>query len=476
MLSSRRIAAALAVCALIGSSSRSQDGPPRRPNIILLLLDDQDAFTPMWEAMPATAAMIRDRGTNFRTALSSTPIGTPGRVTLLTGRSATDAGLSALTGATDGPSASSSSAGTFATELERLGYVNALVGKSWGATGIAPGWHSWCSLSGERLYEGYGYLANEQSRGRALFSYPSSLYSTDFLASKAAEFIRNQADDPSPFFLWLAPTAPHLPLEPAPRHAAYAYRTWRERPTTADGPPGGDATGKAERTAAARPSSRSGRLDYPRRMGSLMAVDEMMAGLRDLLIAQGKWEETVIVLTSDNGHHLGAGRPTHRMPAYEASVRVPLHIAGEGIPRGEVRQLVGLQDVGPTLIELAGGNRPRSMDGESLVAFLRSGPDARIAWRDVIVTEHNGGSSGRTTRDAKRAATAHAPTYRSIRTETHKYIHFAGGEEEVYDLRSDPFELNNLLRRSEIGPVLQTRDELRARLRAELHVDGVTRR
>src|SRR5262249_49902442 len=70
---------------------------PSRPNILVLLLDDQDEFTPYWEAMPRTAAMVQN-GLRFRNAFSPTPICAPGRCTFLTGRLAHNTGVYTLSG------------------------------------------------------------------------------------------------------------------------------------------------------------------------------------------------------------------------------------------------------------------------------------------------------------------------------------------------------------------------------------------
>lgn len=478
MLALRRLLAALLAVVILAAGSRADDGPPRRPNIVLLLLDDQDAFSPMWDAMPETAAMVRDRGMNFRTAFAPSPICTPGRVTLLSGKLAHNTGVYTIAGPTGGWRFPPNSPQSFALELDRLGYVNALFGKTWGAVGIAPGWDTWCSLSGEHLYEGYNYIANEQTRGGPGFSYPSSIYSTDFLSDKVTRFLRNQADDSTPFFIWLAPTAPHLPLEPAPRHAAYAYRRWRGQLPTNPNFNERDVSdksqwlrGSATVRSAAVPYAKN---EYPKRMGSLMAVDEMMARIRDTLVAQGKWEDTVFIVTSDNGYNLGAHRLIHKMAPYEESIRIPLYIAGEGIPNVDLNKIVGLHDLGPTIIELAGGVWPGYMDGKSLALFLRYGPDVETVWRTSIVAEYNSGgvSPGYNPGGSMKAGySLDVATYRSIRTETHKYIRF-GRDEELYDLRNDPFELSNLLKKHKNGPVVQLRDQLKARLVVEGHCEG----
>jgi arylsulfatase A-like enzyme len=450
------VAVALAACALMGAGfGRAAEGPP---NIVLLLLDDQDAFTPFWDAMPNTAALVLNRGMSFSTAISPTPICTPGRCTLLSGRLAHNTGVFTIAGPY-GPDAFAGPGGvgrTIATALSSMGYVAAHFGKTWGSEMIDPGWSYWCSLNEPNLYEGTGYTVVEQSAGGHPSRYVSGEYSTDFISDKANAFLAQQAGNPTPLFLFLCPTAPHLPLPPAPRHAAAARARWagamperlnyNERDVS-DKPAW--LRSSAGVRSAAVPYANG---EYYKRMGSLMAVDEMMARLAQTLAAQGKWWNTVVIVTSDNGYNLGSHRLIHKMAPYEESLRVPMVFAGPGVSHGQVGRIVGLHDVAPTLIQLAGGVPPGDIDGRSLVPFLRYGPAAPVAWRGALVTEYDGGwvHPGDNPGGSMSAGfNLDLPTYRSVRTDTRKYILWSGtGEEEVYDLASDPFELNNLVRTS----------------------------
>jgi arylsulfatase A-like enzyme len=196
-------------------------------------------------------------------------------------------------------------------------------------------------------------------------------------------------------------------------------------------------------------------------MGSLLAVDEMMARVKGVLAGQGKWDNTIVFVTSDNGYNLGAHRLIHKMAPYEESIRVPLYVAGPGVASGEITRMVGLHDLGPTFLQLAGGAAPPSMDGKPLGAFLSSGSDSAVPdWRTVLLTEYDTGGvhPGFNPGGAMEIGwDLDIPTYRSVRTDSYKYIVWlATGEEEVYDLVHDPDELNNLTRtnREGVGPLL----------------------
>jgi arylsulfatase A-like enzyme len=175
-----------------------------------------------------------------------------------------------------------------------------------------------------------------------------------------------------------------------------------------------------------------------------------------------------VFITSDNGYNLGSHRLIHKQAPYEESIRVPMYAAGAGVASGEITQMVGLQDLGPTFIELAGGQAPGWMDGKPLVPFLESGSDSAVPnWRTVLLTAYDTGGvhPGFNPGGAMRAGwELDIPSYRSVRTATSKYIVWlATGEEEVYDLVNDPEELRNLTRvdPSGVGPL---RDQLSAML------------
>lgn len=444
---------------------------PTRPNMVVLLLDDQDDFTPMWEAMPQTAAMVQD-GLRFRNAFAPTPICAPGRCTFLTGRLAHNTGVFTLSGP-HGPSAfGGADKGEFSVALSQLGYTNGFFGKTWGGTYPNPGWERWCAVSSNNMYTGYGYQVTDFSGGGTA-GYTSGQYVTDFLADRAVGWLEKGIPANQPFLLCLAPTAPHLPLPPAPRDAAYAKHRWGHRLPHRPNHNEHDVEDKSRwlrHTAYIRSECVPYAADeYHKRMGSLMAVDDMMARVRDVLVAQGRWNNTIVFVTSDNGYNLGAHRLIHKQAPYEESIHVPLYVAGPGVASGVVNRMVGLHDLGPTFIQLAGGTAPASMDGRPIGAFLSSGSDSAIpGWRTELLTEYDSGGVHSGFNPGGVMATGwelDIPTFRSVRTETAKYILWLEtGEEEVYDLVSDPFELRNLTRtdREGVGPFLNV---LRAQLR-----------
>lgn len=158
-------------------------------------------------------------------------------------------------------------------------------------------------------------------------------------------------------------------------------------------------------------------------LASVSYADAMVGRLLDALDASPHVRNTVVVLFSDHGYHLGEKGITGKNSLWERSTRVPLLFAGPGVRRGATcRQPAELLDLFPTLSELCGLPIPAGLDGHSLRPQLRN-PRARRAWP---------------------AITTHGPGNHAVRTGRWRYIRYADGSEELYDHRLDPHEWTNL--------------------------------
>lgn len=148
-------------------------------------------------------------------------------------------------------------------------------------------------------------------------------------------------------------------------------------------------------------------------------IDRVLNTLKEI----GAEDNTVIVLWSDNGWHLGEKGITGKNTLWDRSTRVPLIFAGPGITRGaRCSRPAELLDIYPTLIELCGLPPVDGLEGHSLLPQLR---DANAPRPWPAITTHNQGN--------------HA-----VRSEHWRYIRYANGEEELYDMRNDPNEWRNL--------------------------------
>ena len=180
---------------------------------------------------------------------------------------------------------------------------------------------------------------------------------------------------------------------------------------------------------------------------------------------------TYIIFTSDNGFFYGEHRLTGgKFLAYEPATHLPLLIRGPGIkPGSSTGELAGNIDIAPTILELAGAQADKSIDGRSLVPYLldptlRTPPAAplRVLRRDqrrrsataAPAAVRPGPAPGRgRRREASASIVAPPKDYVGIRLGPYKYIEWPSGEKELYDITKDPYELNNKARDKNFFPI-----------------------
>jgi len=158
-------------------------------------------------------------------------------------------------------------------------------------------------------------------------------------------------------------------------------------------------------------------------LASVSFMDSQVGRVLEALEQSGQADNTIIVLWSDHGYHLGEKEITGKNTLWDRSARVPLLFAGPGITEGaRSSRTVELLDIYPTLSELCGLTVPDHLEGLSLAPQLKNprAPRPRPA-----ITTHNHDNHG-------------------IRTEKYRYIQYADGTEEFYDMIDDPSEFTNL--------------------------------
>jgi arylsulfatase A-like enzyme len=174
---------------------------------------------------------------------------------------------------------------------------------------------------------------------------------------------------------------------------------------------------------------------YRCQLESLLAVDDGVKKVINALQAKGELQNTLIIYTSDNGFFNGEHRlRTGKMRVYEESIRVPLQMRGPGIPAGvRVNDLAINADLAPTIMQVATAATPGlAMDGRSLIPVAQQ---PGIENGRALLIEEPGSLSG---------VSVWGPGFEAIRTERYVYSELQGtGEKELYDLRTDPFELAN---------------------------------
>jgi N-acetylglucosamine-6-sulfatase len=471
--------------------------PASRPNIVFILTDDLDyAAIPY---MPTLKALIADQGVTLTNFFISMPLCCPSRATILRGQYGHNTEIMG----NDLPFGGFSKfyelgeeESTIAVWLQGAGYRTMMIGKYLNAfpdrsdlMHIPAGWTEWYSPVDGDPYTQYDYTLNENGQQVAYGHEPAD-YGTDVYAAKTLEFIERSVQAGQPFFAHVSLYAPHWPTTPAPRHAdlfadAQAPRT-----------PSFDEEDVSDKPSYIRDLPRLTQSDIARideewrnRLRSMQAVDELIEAVVKTLEANGQLENTYLFFTSDNGYHLGNHRQVLGKTApYEEETRVTMIVRGPGVPAGQTRDhLAGNIDLAPTWAELAGAGLPEFVDGRSLVPLLGNSPPPLSEWRHCFLLEHAPYEA-----PGRLPAAAASPTntpegvmeppdpedeyasgtpaalksgkealpYRGIRTEDYLYVEYPTGEQELYDLRKDPYQIENIVHSAEPALV----EELSARL------------
>lgn len=389
------------------------------PNVLLIVTDDQPAGT--LEVMPQLRRWFAGRGTTYSRAFVTTPLCCPSRATILTGRYAHNHGVLGNTyGGNLDPG------GTLPVLLRQAGYRTALAGKllnRWPMGRPPPGFDRWALSNG-------GYrdaIFNVDGTVRTV-----NRYSTHFVADRATGFLRwFERDDARPWFLVVAPFAPHGPFEPSDRYRSAPVPPWRPPPEVLEP----NRSDKPPHVRARKPNLPATRAIRDGQLRSLMSVDDMVGGLMDELAALGERGRTLAIYVSDNGFLLG----THgiiqgkRLP-YLPAIHVPLLARWPGhLPEGATDdRLVANVDIAATVLDAAGVLPAVAsfLDGRSLLSRWSRRRLLLEYWQTDGIA---------------------IPGWAAFLTPTYHYIESHGPDgrtvtfREYYDLVRDPGELRNVL-------------------------------
>ena len=446
-----------------------------KPNFLVVLIDDlrYDEFGAGGHPYMRTPNIDRlaHEGALFERAFHTTPICSPNRASIVTGQYASRHGIIDNV-ARD---AASYRLPNYHLELQRLGYETAHLGK-WhmGNDGKPrPGYDYWVA------YDGHGRLYDPTLNEHGTYVKHTG-YITDIMNDMAVEFVGRRHT--KPWSLWFAHKAVHpdaaqaadgtVKMEgyrPAHRHQdLYRGAVFPRRPNMQapeeflkQKPAWAEAV-ELRKTAQSRAildALGSGTQEEIRLRACMMAaVDEGVGWLLEALVRSGQLDDTIILFRGDNGFFFGEHGigPDRRFP-YEEGIRSPLIVRyPKKVEAGSrYAELVILQDLAPTLIELAGGRPGAHIQGRSLLPLVVR---RTHGWRKSILIEYW-------------AENAYpwlvGMTYRAVRTDRYKYIKWVnrardGELDEMYDLEKDPYEITNVIRKAAYRT---TRDKLRRELR-----------
>jgi N-acetylglucosamine-6-sulfatase len=447
-----------------GSAARS--AAPKRPNIVLIDTDDQTQASLRF--MPNVKRLLADQGVTFDNSFVSYSLCCPSRATVLTGQYAHNHGVLGNAPPNGGYHKLDHS-NTLAVWLQRAGYRTILIGKYLNGYGkpnpteVPPGWSEWYGLTKLTFLGG---TINENGR---LVKLPNdeSGYQTDVLARIAEDSIRRNARGTAPFFLWLTPHVPHNggpadPDDPAGTGTTRPPARYRDRFASEPlpMPPSFNEADVSDKPAdiRSRPLLSAQKIAgiqeaYQQALEANLGVDDMVKGVVDTLRSTGELDNTLIAFTSDNGFFYGEHRvPAGKVLLYEPSIRVPLVVRGPGIPHGVHRkQIAANVDLAPTFVQLSKAKAGRKMDGRSLVPLFRSA-SAGVS-RDLLLEDGEPGGKNSPRK------------YVAVRTPRYLYAEYANGDRELYDLQTDPNELNSRAADPALASVRDRLARVLARLR-----------
>jgi arylsulfatase A-like enzyme len=432
----RAVALALAAAALAAAAiawpAPEPVTPGPRPNILVVLTDDQtlDTLPTDPPAMPWFQSQLQDPNGHwlwFPHAVASTPLCCPSRATILTGRFDTHTNVR---GNDQGQNLDDTN--TLPVWLHDAGYQTGLVGKylnfyPWGRTPfIPPGWDRWFAKeNADESTAYYDYEVVDQVLERHYGSSPQD-YATDVLGAQAVRFVQ-QAPLDRPWFLYFSPNAPHLPWVPSPTYAGAFDAVQPPMPPLRVM---NDVTGKPAYVQALLPKTEADRQAYiegdRNERAMLLSVDDWFEQLVAAIEARGELDRTVIVFLTDNGYTLGLHRLDGKRYPYTPSVGVPFAIRTPWAPAGTVDDLVSNVDLAGTIAQLAGVQPGLPQDGISLVPALRSQP---LPHRAGVFLDWGGDVV--------------APPWQGVITPRFLYVDNADGFEELYRT-SDALQLHNV--------------------------------
>ena len=424
----------------------------KKPNFLFVLVDDQpyDAvgFSNRYPFLKTpNIDKLAKEGVNVKNFFVTQSICSPSRASFLTGTYPHIHGVNQNNKYVD-PDWSNNA--PYSKHLQSSGYETAHIGKihmAWkrGKEHIRPGFDYWFSFIGQGQY--FNPKVNDNGRETQIEG-----YMTDILTDKTVDWLVNKRDPDKPFSLNLWHKAVHEKHLPAPRHEDLFQddplpeppfdthkETFKGKPEWLRRKTYGFKWNENDKIPEELPEITwpINKHKYMQLLRSLIAVDESLGKVIKTLDEIGELENTVIIYSSDNGYFMGEHTFIDKRLAYENSMRVPMIIRyPKLISKSSVvdEQCLNI-DIAPTILDLAGVNKPSYMQGESMLKLISGKKDK--SWRKSMLFEYY-------VDDAWPYA---GPNQVAVRTNEYKLIdNFLEDDiDELYDLKNDPGEMKNLI-------------------------------
>jgi arylsulfatase A-like enzyme len=397
--------------------------PTKRPNVMIILTDDQRADQTM-DVMPKTRKWFGAQGTVFPNGYVTSPLCCPSRSTLMSGRY-----MHNHTVYDNGQDEKLDKKWTLARYLQDAGYTTAMTGKylvGWPLKKAPPN------------YDRYALTLEEYKN--ATFNVNGKMkkvpYTTDFNAQITNTFIDGfEKNDARPWFMYVAPQAPHSDFIPSPKYAKAPVPPFVPSPAFWD-----DKTDTPPFMNAMTTSMAKAKFFHDQSLRTLMSVDDMVDSIMRRLKADGELDNTLVIFTSDNGYQWGELGMWGKGLPYTESIKVPFMVRWPGHVAAGARddRMVSNVDLLPSILDAAGAQPPvvkYPFDGHSIFSSYA---------RDESLTEMHAGYHKN-------------PSWASIRTPDWFYAEYYGPDDqtvtfrEYYDLAQDPYQLTNVLMDADTG-------------------------
>ncbi len=420
-----------------------------RPNILLISIDDLNDWTGGLGGHPQARTpnidRLADQGTLFANAHCQSPVCNPSRASLLTGRYPHSSGVYFL--APDLKQAPRlQNLDTLPQRFAKHGYRTLAAGKIF-HTGDQRFFQEYGGSMG-----GVGPRPNQkisQPHGHPLWdwgAYPERDEDMpDYkIAQWAVEKLGAEPEDQTnPFFLAVGFFRPHVPMYAPQKWFDLFPREQVQLPLVKDddrddlSPYAIALTNEKHVSPEHEWVESAGQWEHAVQayLASSAFADHCLGLVLDALAASPHKDNTIVVLFSDHGFHLGEKQRWAKRSLWEDGTHVPLIVAAPGYQKGQrTSKPVQLLDIYPTLLELAGLPVDEAQEGHSLVPLLES---PQQDWPHVALTSFGRGNY-------------------SVRSEHFRYVRYLDGSEELYDLRKDPHEWNNVESTKDMSEVIST--------------------
>ncbi|MDP6042081.1 MAG: sulfatase [Candidatus Latescibacteria bacterium] len=398
-----------------------------KPNVVYILTDQWRAKATGYNGDPNAVTPNIDRlaaeSINFANAIGTSPVCTPARAALLTGRFPTTTGMFM----NDVPLSPDEK--SIGKAFKAGGYDTAYIGK-WHVDGhgrasyIPPerrqGFDYWKVLECTHDYQNSEYYDNDNPEIKTWEGYDACAQTED-----ASAYVKQRADSDKPFFLMLSLGPPHFPHHNAPEEyqKMFSPESVTFSPNVVFDDPEFEAFTRKEAAGY---------------YAHIAALDKYVGDLVEVLKESGLKENTILIFASDHGEMMGShnNQPFMKQIFWDESCRVPFLLRYPPLTAGGENQTrmtpLGTVDIMPTLLGLCGLDIPDTVEGRDLSACVRE----QVEVEDHVALYMSiSPFSGKNYFD---------PAYRALRTNRYTFVRTSDDDYYLFDDVEDPFQLNNL--------------------------------